>query len=176
MIEENKKLQPKVNWMSTEITNMRLEGATIDQKMRENNIEISGIPSFIEDEELEKKSLEVLNLITPSKINSMDLQACHRLQSRSANKPTIIKFVNMKHAEQSIANKIKLKRLDFTQIGFPQGSKIYKDMNCCKRINHLSYHCRKLKADKLIHKFFANANGSIRITIGSGTSQNINGK
>ena len=103
----------------------------------------------------------------PTKINAMNLQACHRLQSRSANKPTIIKIVNRKHAEQAIANKFKLKRLDFNQIGFPKGSNIYIDMKCCKRIKHLSYHCRKLRADKLIHKFFANANGSIRITIGS---------
>ena len=54
--------------------------------MRENNIEISGIPNLIEDNELENKSFEVLNLIMPTKINTMDLQACHRLTNVLTNR------------------------------------------------------------------------------------------
>ena len=51
LIEDNKHLQTNINWMATQFINMR-----------ENNIEISGIPNLIEDNELENKSVEVLKL------------------------------------------------------------------------------------------------------------------
>ena len=96
LLDENKKLTTKVNWVTNEISKIKREDALVDQKMRENNIEIVGIPNSVQDDMLEEQAIKLKNLIIPSPIISTDIQACHRLPNRSGNKATIIKFVNRK--------------------------------------------------------------------------------
>ena len=109
LLDENKKLTTKVNWMANEIANIKREDALVDQKMRKNNIEIVGITNSVQDDMLEEQAIKLMNLIIPSPIVSTDIQACHRLPNRSGNKATIIKFVNRKNAEPVYENKFKIR-------------------------------------------------------------------
>ena len=121
--------------MANKIGKIKREDALVDQKMRENNIEIAGIPNSVQDDMLEEHAIKLINLIIPSPIISTDIQACHSLPNRSGNKATIIKFVNRKNAE--------LRRLDIMQIGLPNDCKLFINQNLCKRLKSLSYHCRR---------------------------------
>ena len=57
------------------------------------NVELSGIPDSVEDNELEVKIIEVLERVG-LKINSNDIEACHRLyQSKSEAKKGVPKRV-----------------------------------------------------------------------------------
>ena len=160
LLDENKKLMIKVNWMANEISKIQLEDVLIDQKMRENNIEIAGIPNSVPDDMLEEQAIKIMNKIIPSPITSTE-----RLPNRSGNKATIIKFVNRKNAEAVYENKFKLKRLDFMNIGLPNDCKVFINQNLCKRLKLLSYHCRKLRAEKKVSRFIISMNGSMKIFI-----------
>ena len=166
LLDENKKLTIKVNWMANEISKIKREDALVDQKMRENNIDIAGIPNSVPDDMLEEQAIKIMNKIIPSPITSTDLQAWHRLPNMSGNKATIIKFVNRKNAEAVYENKFKLKRLDFTNIGLPNDCKVFINQNLCKRLKSLSYHCRKLRTEKKVSRFIISMNGSMKIFIG----------
>ena len=111
-----------------------------------------GIPNSDQGDMLEEQTIKLMNLIIPSSIISTDVQACHRLPNRSGNKATIIKFVNRKNAEAVYENKFKLKRLEITQIGLPNDCKLFINQNLCRRLKSLSYHCRKLHAEKKVRK------------------------
>ena len=51
------------------------------QYNRRNNIEISGIPDTVQDNELEDKVIEILEKIDVKVVNR-DVEACHRLQKK----------------------------------------------------------------------------------------------
>ena len=65
-----------------------------------NNIEISGIPIRIPDEDLENTIISICK-DSGVEIDPKDIEGCHRLplsrNSRGQDKRVIVKFVNQKH-------------------------------------------------------------------------------
>ena len=121
---ENRKLTSEL--VITRNVNSRLEERIInlekiqtkgEQYSQRNNIELSGIPNSICDEDLENT---VINICKESGIdvNARDNEGCHQLplsrNSRGQDKRVIVKFVNWKYAEAMLKdkNKLSVKTLD----------------------------------------------------------------
>ena len=84
---------------------------------RRNNLEFEGIPSNVEDVNLEASVIKICNSIG-IKINNNDIEDCHRL-GKNDPKKVIVKMVNRKSCNLAIKNKKLLKYTDKSEIGFP---------------------------------------------------------
>ena len=91
----NEKLEEKIVYLEKD----QGEG---EQYSRRNNIEISGIPNRISDEDLENAIISICK-DSGVEIDPRDVEGCHRLSlsrnSRGQDKRVIVKFVNRKHSE-----------------------------------------------------------------------------
>lgn len=165
LLNENKRLKKHIEEIETQNyeqmdeleDNMRSLMAQQDRYSRRNNIEISGIPSEIDNECLEETSINILNRLDLS-INVNDVEACHRLpltkNERKHNKPkrTIIRFVNRKFCETALERRKKLKDTDLTSIS-PNlnSSDIFISDNLCQYDLMLLGMCRQLYTKAKIH-------------------------
>ena len=74
--------------------------AKSEQYSQRNNIELSGIPNDIPENNLEKVVIDICH-DSGLEIEPKDIDGCHRLPvsrySRESNKRVIVKFVNRKH-------------------------------------------------------------------------------
>ena len=151
LLENNTKLNVRVNVMETKITNLEKMVYLNNQRSRENNIELIGIDDSISDNNLQGVVEGIMNKM---KIECFDwdIQGCHRLPLRkgSSSKPTIVKFVNRKKPELIMKCKKALKELDFTDLGLPTDSSIFANINLSPPFKELDYFCRMLKKDGLI--------------------------
>ena len=86
------------------IINLEKNQAKGEQYSQRNNVELSGIPNSIFDEDLENT---VINICKESGIDvdARDIKGCHSLpfsrNSRDHDKMVIVKFVNRKYAKLS---------------------------------------------------------------------------
>ena len=139
LLDENASLRSKVS---------KLEGDLQQnlQKQRENNIEISGIPTEVNDEELETTAISILTAID-CHVQPNDIQACHRLPSKRGEKKTIMKFVNRKNAEMALQNRKRLMELQTKDLGekFNGEEKIFINENLTPYFANLAWKCRLLK-------------------------------
>ena len=115
IVAENKKLQSDTVIMKN--VNRKLEEKIVyleknqakgEQYSHRNNIEISGIPNRIRDEDLENKIISICK-DSGAEIDPKDVEGCHRLpfsrNSRRQDKRVIHKFVNRKHLETLLRDK-----------------------------------------------------------------------
>ena len=117
---ENRKLTGGL--VITKNVNSRLEERIITleknqaQYSRRNNLELSGIPNRICDEDLENT---VINIFKKSGIDvdTRDIEVCHRLllsrNSRGHSKRVIITFLNRKYAEAMLKDKKRISGKNF---------------------------------------------------------------
>ena len=123
---ENSKLRSElvitqnVNTMLEEkIINLEKNQANGEQYSKRNNVELSGIPNRIPDEDLD---YIVINICKESEIDVevRDIEQCHRLplsrNSRSHNKWVIVKFVNRKNAEALLKDKKRISSKSFGRL------------------------------------------------------------
>ena len=109
ILTENKKLQSDTVIMKN--VNQKLEEKIVyleknqvegEQYSHINNIEISGIPNRIPDEDLENTIISICK-DSGVEIDSRDIEGCHKLplsrNSRGQDKRVMVKFVNRKHLE-----------------------------------------------------------------------------
>ena len=112
LMESNHKLSSqfivvkKVNTLlEKRITELKKSQAKAEQYSRRNNVEISGIPHEILDNNLEGKATNIFK-DAGIEISHMDIEGCHRLPlSRNTSgdtKRVIVKFVNRKHSEDML--------------------------------------------------------------------------
>ena len=117
LVESNKKLQKKVESLERELQYQKEEIQSNNQYGRRSNIEVSGIPNSVKDQEVEGKIIEILQKIDVD-ISNEEVEACHRLPA-TRNNPTkrvIVRFVNRKSCEKSLKNKKKLKDIDMASL------------------------------------------------------------
>ena len=126
------------------------------QRMRENTIELTGVPDSVQDEFLESKFIEMMDHIGV-KLRENEIQGIHRLPQRcgSTCKPVIAKFINRKMAEEIMFQKKRFNTVNFEHLGFPNDTKIYANLSLSPAFKSLDYHCRKLKKDKIIAESIA---------------------
>ena len=141
-----------------------------DQYMRQNNIEIDGIPDDIGDDNLEKKCIEILEAIN-IKVDSYEIEDCHRLKKgRASPKTTIMRFVNRRASKTALRNKKKLKDVNVNGV---IGTQLYIRENLSWYNKNLAAKCRRLKkAGKVIDTW--THSGLVRVKLCDGNSLNIN--
>ena len=173
MANENKRLQAKVELLENQVeeTSKRLidvERCVIEnqQYSRRNNVEIQGIPDSVEENDLEEKIIEVLSSIDVP-VSPEEIEACHRLYSKSSPKPVIIKFMNRKKCDEIMENKRKLSSCDKTALGFNENIKLFAGDNLSPANKRLFWKCRQLKRAKLI-TIARTSNGVVRIKVKDG--------
>ena len=132
ILEENKKLKTKVISLETRVELLEENLAAQDLYCRRNNIEISGIPDDIQQNQLETKVIEICQKIGVDFTHN-EIEACHRLQGNNNPKKTIVRFVNRKHCIKMIKNRKKLPR------------NLFINANLNQYYHRLAFCCRKLK-------------------------------
>ena len=154
LVESNKKLQKKIDFLEDQIKNQQISIEANNQYHRRNNIEIRGIPNDIKDDDLENKVIEILEKIDVNTAVS-EIEACHRLPQSKANKSkkTIVRFVNRKKTELSLKSKKKLQNINMDTLNLPRDSQLYISENLNRHFQKLAWHCRSLKRNRLIFSF-----------------------
>ena len=151
---ENQRLRSKIENLEKKVISLEGNGNLLEQYGRRNNLEITGIPDEIKDEDLEEKVIEILNKIDVN-VSTKDIEACHRIgKSRENSKKTIIRFVNRKYAKKALLNKKSLKNINRSSIGLSNSGNIFINENLTPMNNKLAFYCRKLKRDGYIEKTF----------------------
>ena len=163
---ENSILKDKITNLEDKITNLEEHKEVIftnlltlekeidllNQYGRRENIELSGIPMNIPQENLENLVIDILRLIG-LRIESYDIVGCHRINKTSV----IIRFVNRKHAIQSMKNKKKLNGCK-RKFGF----NVFMHENLCPAFKSIHDKCCNLMDQGQITKLWT-YNGVINV-------------
>ena len=76
---ENEHLRKKVNVLENKILTLESEHNSLEQYGRRNDIEITGIPDSVPDQNLEEKVVDILNEITVN-VSAKDIEACRCIE------------------------------------------------------------------------------------------------
>ena len=128
----------------------------IEQNHRKSNLEIDGIPADVSDEHLKGAVVQIINHIVDEEVTVGDVEACHRLQSKTEPKPTIVRM------RRNIVDEAKFKSKNLRDVdvavNLPPGTQVYVKDNQSPSMRMLSYNARLLKTNKLIQDtWFSNA-------------------
>ena len=144
---ENERLRKKVTDLENKIEVIEKEHNALEQYGRRNNIEITGIPNSVSDENLEKEVVDILKEIDVV-VSVNDIEACHRVgPPKNDSKKTIVRFVNRKHAKKALTNRKNLRNMTSTK-------KLFINENLTVRNNKISYLSRKLKRSVHVAKAY----------------------
>ena len=136
-----------------------------DQYSRRESLVISGIPEYINQQNLEFEVLNILGMIGLYDVSSYQIVACHRLMKKSNDKypaRTIVRFTNRKIVEFCISNRdrvIKIKQELKMNIRF------YEHLS--KSNENILKECQNLHKHELIHSYYIR-NGFLKIIINQG--------
>ena len=118
-----------------------------EQYGRRESVEISGIPSNIEQKDLENEVIQVFNeakvRVHGRPLDPMDITACHRIGKKNV---TIVRFVNRKFAYAGLTSG---KNLKGTRL-YGENNPIYINNSFCKEFSRYGYLIRKLQKLSLI--------------------------
>ena len=115
---ENKRLNDVVNQLQEKIISLESKSNSLEQYVRQNNMEINGIPNSISDDNLESTVTNVLSKATNVHVTADDIEACHKIgKSKGNSKKTIVRFINRKHRKWAFVNRKKLKFFNSESIG-----------------------------------------------------------
>ena len=118
----------------TSLTSIEKELDLLNQYGRRENIELTGIPINVPQDNLENVVIDILNFIG-LQIDSYDIVGCHRINKTNV----IVRFLNRKHAIESLQNK---KYLNGCKREF--GYNVYMHENLCPAYKSIHDRCRNL--------------------------------
>ena len=132
--------------------------AKAEQYSRRNNVEISGIPHEILDNNLEDKVIDICK-DAGIEIGHMDIEGCHRLplsrNNTGGTKRVIVKFVNKKHSEDML----RLKKIISSR------SKVFISNSLCPFYRYLWGKCKDMKRRDIFNQVFClGAVGTIKVS------------
>ena len=174
LVKENEKLQRRVTDLEEEVADINdrlyyVERGLNDtqQRSRRENLEITGIPIEILDENLEECCISILNVVVDEEVTVDELEAVHRLPAKfgETEKSTILRFNNRRRRDEVFSNRSLLKDTDDQLKDFGTGmlpSDIFINENFSVNIKKLSFYYLKLKRAHKINKFM-DTNGRIKI-------------
>ena len=165
LVDENQSLRSRVRTLEQRMLSLEKTTNRIDQNHRKNNIEFDGIPSTVKNEDLTENVVAIINDITGENITEKDIEACHRLFSKSNPKPTIVR------ASRNILDKVRKKKKSLKDIAarlnYPDGTKIFVNDNLSPNMRSIHFNARNMKRDGLIEDtWFSNA--AVRIKLKNG--------
>ena len=138
----------KVNaLLEKRVTELEKSQAKAEQYSRRNNVEISGIPHEILDNNLEDKVIDIYK-DAGIEIGHMDIEGCHRLplsrNNAGGTKRVIVKFVNRKHSEDVL----RLKKIISSR------SKVFISNSLCPYYRYLWDKCKELQRRGIFSQVF----------------------
>ena len=170
LARENRELHNHVRTLENRLLKLEKQVNNTEQNNRKNNIEIDGIPASVDDEDLRGVVARLLNHLAYSDITVADIEASHRLYSKTTPHPTIVRLKrNLIEEVKSKEAKAKLKDIAL-KMSFPRGTRIYINDNQSPNMRSLAYNARLLKNSGLISDtWFSNAAVRIKRTPDSRT-------
>ena len=136
--------------MENKIIDLEIQNNNVDQYSRRNNVETSGIPQSVNDNQLEEKVVDILKAIDVN-ITTNEIEACHCLGKKKEN--VIVPVINKKHCLKTLRNKKKLMSIDKNSIGIPNAN-LFIGENLTPASSKLAFNCRKLKRDGEVEKCY----------------------
>ena len=138
----------KVNaLLEKRVTELEKSQAKAEQYSRRNNVEISGIPHEILDNNLEDQVIDIYK-DAGIEIGHMDIEGCHRLplsrNNAGGTKRVIVKFVNRKHSEDVL----RLKKIISSR------SKVFISNSLCPYYRYLWGKCKELQRRGIFSQVF----------------------
>ena len=124
-------------------------------------VEVAGIPSSVEHDQLEPTACRILHHIGVN-ISGYKIEACHRLGKNSDR--TIAKFSSRKDWEHTMRVKKDLKDLDASDLDLAAGKKLYINDSLCPYYRELWNKVKKLWKKKKIFSYFT-VSGTVRIRL-----------
>ena len=153
---KNYELETRVTEVEDRLAKVERQLIQVDQNHRKNNVEISGIPTYVDDASLSASVLRIVNFVTGDNYSSGDIEACHRLAAPFSPKPTIVRM-KRNIVDSLKKNSWKLKGAA-EALNFPPGCKIFINDNLSPVMRKLSNNARCLKTDGVIEDtWFSNA-------------------
>ena len=154
LMESNEKLSSqfivvkKVNTLlEKRVIELEKSQAKAEQYSRRNNVEISGIPHEILDNNLEDKVIDICK-DAGIEIGHMDIEGCHWLplsrNNAGGTKRVIVKFVNRKHSEDML----RLKKIVSSH------SKVFISNSLCPYHRYLWGKCKDLQRTGIFNQVF----------------------
>ena len=119
-----------------------------EQYSRRECLEISGIPKSIQDDDLEDCVTKIFNECDRP-VDPANIEACHRLKWKAMSKTVIINLSKRKDVFNILQRKKKLKSVDITKVGLPQGSLVFINQILCSYYKYLWSLCKRLHSKKL---------------------------
>ena len=138
--------------LKKECVNLRRKCNRDSQYHRQENVEFTGIPDNISDNNLEKTVISLLK-ITEVNVTPNDIVDCHRLPRR---KTVIVRFLNCKHSLKALLNGKRLKGNTGDICG---NSAVYINRNLIPEYLSLRWKAKKMKSQNLVHDFGTNRRG-----------------
>ena len=103
----------EVNNFKNKVMSLEINDNYLQEYGRRNNLEITGIPDEVTDENLEENIIRVLTGFRVN-VSSSEIEACHRIgtsrnlskekkkkRKKRNSKETVIQFINRKHPPKS---------------------------------------------------------------------------
>lgn len=156
--------QLKVENMALKKSVEVLELRAIDQEQygRRNTLEIQGIP-FATNEDAGGLVLKVSEALGV-KLDSNDIDVCHRLKSVPNKVPGIIvKFVRRSVANDLMAAKKSKRRLSARQLGFDSDLLVYLNRSLCRERKSLFYEARNQLREGRLAGVWVDHSGRINV-------------
>ena len=129
------------------------------QYSRRECIEVIGIPTTIDNKDLEEKVCDIFEKVGVTVVES-DIEACHRIK----NNKTIVKFCRRKMCHDVLRKKKYLKKVKPADLGFSEDTQLYINESLCPYYKGLWNKCKALWNEKRIFSFFT-SNGIIKYTL-----------
>ena len=148
-------LRENLNKKENLIVEMEKDIVDLQQYVRRNNIEFSGIPEDVDDNSLQEKVIKIAESIDVH-LKPSDIEACHRLRKGKNEKTarTIVRFVNRKNCEKLHMNKNKIKSVKGRLLELGINNNLYVNCNLCPYNKFLWGKCKRLFSEKLIDRFW----------------------
>ena len=147
------------------IISLEKNQAKFEQYSRRNNIELSGIPNDILENNLEKIVEDICH-DSGLEIEPKDFEGCRRLPvsryRRDSDKRVIIKFVNRKHPEALLRNKKTISSKDFSHLNVH--GKVFVSVSLCPYYRFIWGKCKDLQRRGKIYQVFC-LGGTIAVKV-----------
>ena len=144
---------------------MNKSQAKSEQYSWHDNIELSGIPNDIPEDNLEKVVIDICH-DSDVEIEPKDIERCHRLPvsgySRDSNKRVIVKFINRKHPEAMLRNKKSISNKDFSHLNVH--GKVFVSVSLCPYYRYIWGKCKDLQRRGKIYQVFC-LGGTIAVKV-----------
>ena len=142
--------------LKTELIKEKKSNLQRSQYGRLENVEISGIPASIKDDDLEQTVVSIAEKIGV-KIKKRDIAACHRL--RGERKDTIVRFPNRKFVDSLFANAAQLKGKDLSETLGANHPPVYINSSLTPELKRMRWVAKRMKIAGLVERYGTNRRG-----------------